>query len=92
MPYQPNKRVYITLWYNEIEDITAKLISEVWKDVRIGLSLLKLNGEEKTEQRTAKKNNKVRLDFNARGFWVVFELNPQRVLPPKQKWKTRYCN
>lgn len=53
--------------------------------MRIGLSLLKLNGEEKTEQRTAKKNNKVRLDFNARGFWVVFELNPQRVLLPKQK-------
>ena len=33
-------------------------------------SLLKLNGEEETMRRTAKKNNEIRLDLSARGFWV----------------------
>ena len=61
------------------------------KDVRVEPSLLKLNGEEETMRRTAKKNNKIRLDVSARGFWVndqaayfnvrvfgkaVFESNP----------------
>lgn len=60
----------MTLQQNEIRDIAAKLLSEVYKDLRVEPSLLELNGEEETMRRKAKNNNKVGLDVSARRIWV----------------------
>lgn len=60
----------MTLQQNEIRDIAAKLLTEVYKDLRVEPSLLELNGEEETMRRKAKNNNKVRLDVSARRIWV----------------------
>lgn len=61
---------FITLWHDVITDITAKILSGLFKDARAEPSLLKLIGEEETMRRTTKKINEVRLDVNARGFWM----------------------
>ena len=58
---------YVTIRHNEIRDITAKLLSELCKDVAVEPSLLKLNGEQETMRRTAKNNDDVRLDISE---WV----------------------
>ena len=60
----------MTLQQNEIRDIAAKLLTEVYKDLRVEPSLLELNGEEETMRRKAKNNNKVKLDVSARRIWV----------------------
>lgn len=60
----------MTLQQNEIRDIAAKLLTEVYKDLRVEPSLLELNGEEETMRRKAKNNNNVRLDVSARRIWV----------------------
>lgn len=43
------------MWHNEIRDVTAKLLSQVCKDVGEERSLVKLIGEEEPMRRTAKK-------------------------------------
>lgn len=40
------------------------------KDVRVEPFLMKLNVEEQTMRRTAKKNNEHRLDISVKRFWV----------------------
>lgn len=55
--------------HNEIRDITAKLLSEVTKDVEVEPELIALTGEE-MHHATSKTNNEVRLDIAARDFWV----------------------
>ena len=52
--------------HNEVRDITATLLSDVFKDVELEPSLLTLNGEEQTMRKTAK----LLLDICARSFWV----------------------
>lgn len=49
------KKLFKTVWHNEIRDITAKLLSQVCKDVGEERSLVKLIGEEEPMRRTAKK-------------------------------------
>ena len=61
---------FVTLRNNEVRDVTARLLSEVCKDVELELSLLTLNGKEQTMNNAAKKNDQVRLDICARSFWV----------------------
>ena len=55
---------------NKVRDVTARLLSEVCKDVELEPSLLTLNGKEQTMSNAAKKNDEVRLDLCARSFWV----------------------
>jgi len=61
---------FITLRHNEIRDITSDLLNVVCKDVESEPHLIKLNGEENTLNKSAKKNDEVRLDVSARGFWI----------------------
>ena len=51
---------------NEVRNITATLLSNVWKDVELELSLLTLN----TMRKSAKTNDEVRLYICGRSFWV----------------------
>ena len=48
---------FVTLRNNEVRDVTARLLSEVCKDVELELSLLILNGKEQTMSNAAKKND-----------------------------------
>ena len=71
-----------------MRNITATLLPDVCKDVKLEPSLLSLNGEEQTARKTANINDEVRLDICARSFWVsgkkaffdvrVFDPNAQR--------------
>ena len=61
---------FVTLRNNKVRDVTARLLSEVCKDVELEPSLLTLNGKEQTMSNAAKKNDEVRLDLCARSFWV----------------------
>ena len=60
----------VTLRHNEVSDITATLLSNVYKDVEFGPSLWILHGEEQTMRKTAKTNDEVRLHICAKSFWV----------------------
>ena len=63
---------FITLQHSKIRDITAKLLSEVCKDLWVQPCLLKLNGGEETMRGAATKNNKVRIHVGTRGFgWIA---------------------
>ena len=50
--------------------ITAALLSDAYKDVELEPSFLTLNGEEQTMRKTAKTNDKVRLNICAKSFWM----------------------
>ena len=60
---------FVTLRHNTVRDITARLLSEVCKDVRVEPGLIQLCGEFLIE-RTANRSEEARLDIAARGFWV----------------------
>ena len=60
---------FVTLRHNTVRDITARLLSEVCKDVRVEPGLIPLSGEFLIE-RTANRSEEARLDIAARGFWV----------------------
>ena len=89
---------FITLQHNEVRDIKATVLSDVCKYVKLEPSLLKLNGEEQTTNKTAKENDDVQLGICARIFWVigqkaffdvrVFDPNTRRC--PKQTLKQCY--
>ena len=40
--------------HNEVQDITATFLSDVWKDVELEPSPLALNGENQTVRKTTK--------------------------------------
>ena len=61
---------FVTLCHNEVQDITATFLSDVWKDVELEPSPLALNGENQTVRKTTKINDEVQLDICARSFWV----------------------
>ena len=54
--------------HNDLRDLTAKIVSEVCKDIEIEPKLLSLSGEE-LHGRTTNRSNEARLDIKARGFW-----------------------
>ena len=58
---------FVSFRHNYIRNITASLLTEVCKDVRVEPLLQQLTGES-LQNHTA-KGNKVRLDICARGFW-----------------------
>ena len=58
---------FVSLKHNRIRNITASLLTEVCKDVRVELLLQHLTGES-LQNHTA-RGNEVRLDICARGFW-----------------------
>ena len=62
-------REFITLRHNEVRDITAALLSDVCKDVKLEPSFLALNGKEQTMRKIAKMNDEIRLAICARSFW-----------------------
>ena len=64
------KRGFVTLRHNEVRDIIATLLLDVFKDVELEPSLLTLNGDEQTMRKTGKTNNELRLDIYARSFWA----------------------
>ena len=59
---------FISLRCNEVRNVTAQLLSEVCKDVKIEPTLIQLNGEN-LEERTANTSDEARLDVSALGFW-----------------------
>ena len=59
---------FISIRHNQIRNITASLLNETCKDVRIEPTLQKLTGEN-LQARTANVSDEARLDVNARGFW-----------------------
>ena len=61
------KGAFVSLRHNYIRNITASLLTEVCKDVRVEPLLQQLIGENL--QNHTSRRNKVRLDICARGFW-----------------------
>ena len=80
---------FITIRHNHLRDLTANLLTEVYKDVDIEPQLLPVTGET-FENRTANTSNKARADIKSRVFWVrgqqaffnmrVFDPNANRYL------------
>ena len=58
---------FVSLRHNHIRNITASLLTEVCKDVRVELLMQQLTGES-LQNHTA-RGNEVRLDICAREFW-----------------------
>ena len=62
---------FVTYRHNEIRDIlSAKLLSEVCKDVQTEPTLSMLTGDE-FYQRTTNRQQETRLDVKAKGFWIA---------------------
>ena len=59
---------FVTLCHNIVRDLTADLLSEVCKDVRIEPPLNQLTGE--TLDKASNTSNEARLDIAARRFWI----------------------
>ena len=60
----------MALRHNNLLDITAALLKEVCRDVKVEPQLQQLSGELLNE-RTANKQDDARVDISARGFWQV---------------------
>ena len=60
---------FITKRHNDIRDLTAKMLSEICKDVEVEPPLINLTGET-YEHKTAKTGEECRPDIRARGFWI----------------------
>ena len=60
---------FVTLRHNTIRDMTAKMLSQVCKDVSVEPVLHPMAGETLTWNSTTKSDEQ-RLDIAARGFWV----------------------
>jgi hypothetical protein len=84
---------FVTLRHNEIRDISSHLLSEVCKDVELEPHLVRLGGEESTLNHGSKKNDDVRLDVSATGFWIQYQkaFFDIRVFDPYAK-RCRYMN
>ena len=61
---------FISIRHNNIRNITASLLKEVCKDIRIEPSLQPLTGEGFNEK-TANISDEVRCDVSVRGFWCA---------------------
>ena len=58
---------FITLRYNHIKNVTAELLSQLIKDMKLEPVLQSLTGEI-FEQRTENTSDDIRLDISAKGF------------------------
>ena len=58
---------FVSIRYNDLRDLTARIVSEICKDTEIAPKLLPLSGEE-LYGRTTNRSNEARLDIRARGF------------------------
>jgi hypothetical protein len=63
---------FVILRHNEIRDITAELLAEVCKDVRIEPPLEQLTGET-FPNRSANVADEARLDVSATGLWIPYQ-------------------
>ena len=59
---------FVSIRHNDLRDLTAKIVSERCKDIKIEPKLLPPSGEE-LHGRTTNRSNKARIDIRARGFW-----------------------
>ena len=60
---------FVTVRHNTIRDLTAKMLTEVCKDVSVEPHLHPIMGET-LDEATANTSDGARLDIAARGFWV----------------------
>ena len=61
---------FITIRHNDLHDLTANLLTDIWRDVDIEPQLLPVTGET-FENGTANTSNEARVDIKSRGFWVI---------------------
>ena len=59
---------FISIQHNDLQDLTANVMSEVSKDTEIEPKLTPLYGEE-LQGRTSNNSNEARVDIRTRGFW-----------------------
>ena len=59
---------FIAIRHNEIRDLSADLLSDVCKDVKVEPVLEPLTGEH-FEEKSIAKEEEARVDISARGFW-----------------------
>ena len=81
---------FVTLRHNKIRNITANLLKEVCKDVRVEPTLQPLSGESFTSKQSNDSDN-ARADVCARSFWLTGQVAffDVRVFNPNAK---RYVN
>ena len=60
---------FINIRHNDLRDLTAKLLSEVCRDVEVEPTLLPLTGEH-MDYRTAIETDEARVEIRARRFWI----------------------
>ena len=80
------KGCFVSLRHNHLRNVTAKLLSECCKDVRIEPQLQPLTGETLASSNTS---DEARLDISARGFWESYQMAFFRHKGPMAK---RYVN
>ena len=59
---------FVTIRYNDLRNLTPKILSEVCYDTEIESRFVPLSGEDLVNQ-SAIRSNEVRLDVRARDFW-----------------------
>ena len=59
---------FVTIRHNQVRNITATLLNEIYNDVQIETQLQSLSGKY-FDAKTANKHEDARLDISARGFW-----------------------
>ena len=62
---------FVTLRDNKLRNVTATLLSDVCKDIKLQPSFLTLNREIQTTRKRVKTNDEVQLDICPRGVWVI---------------------
>ena len=77
---------FIALRHNHIRHVTAELLNQVTKDLRIEQILRSLIGET-FEKPTANTSDNARLDISARGLWTKWQMAffDVRVVSPNAK-------
>ena len=60
---------FINILYNNVRDLTAKLLSKECHDLQVETTLLPLTGE-RMEHHTAIETNEAMLDIRVTGFWI----------------------
>ena len=63
---------FISIRHNQIPNITARLLKEVWKDIRVEPQLQQLTGE--TLQSSTLTGNEVCLDICVGGLWQTGQI------------------
>ena len=63
------KRGLVSIRHNDIRDLTANILREVYNDVEVEAKLIPLTGEQ-LQYRLAITGDEARIDIRARSFWV----------------------